>query len=215
MLSCKLSADKQDARSAKCGRLRQRLALGSILFAVASGAADPGRTADVVRSVSESDSAFAARALALPVSTEINVTPATWNGRRTLFVDYETTETYPQRSIVALQEARPRVYRTIYVTVGEQEGGDPDVAAIGFANADHDAPKELIVILVWRQYHYGACGPIYEVRIFDDAKPGQSALRKLPISKHFGDGCAPERAAKYFHYTTVADVKRELRRMGY
>jgi hypothetical protein len=58
--------------------------------------------------------------------------------------------------------------------VGEEDGGIADIAAIGFANADKNPAKELIVILKWNQQHAFELGTAYEVRIFDDARPGQS-----------------------------------------
>ncbi len=99
------------------------------------------------------------------------------------------------------------------MTVGETEGGSPDVSAIGFANADHDRAKELVVVLSWSELHAGGCEPIDEVRIFDDARPGATLLRQLPISKHFGTGCAD--TPQHFRYSTVAAVKTELKRLGY
>jgi hypothetical protein len=162
----------------------------------------------------ETDDAFAVRMLRLGDS-DAHVLATTWNGVRTLFVDYvqgADTEA-PERPLVALEETAPGKFRKLAVTVGETEGGEPDIAAIGFANADRDPAKELIVILAWRQYHATACGPIYEVRIFDDPDPGGKALRQLPISKHFGEGCAdkPER----FRFTTISAVRAELSRLGY
>ncbi len=162
----------------------------------------------------ESDEAFAARAFKLPRG-DAHIVAADWNGVPTLFVDFEQhadTES-PERPLFALQQEPGGTFRKVLVTMGETEGGSPDVAAIGFANADHDIAKELIVVLAWPEPHYGACGPIYEVRIFDEPKPRSTTLRRLPVSKHFGQGCGEK--PQHFRYTTIAAVKAELKRLGY
>lgn len=160
---------------------------------------------------SESDSAFASRVLKVPEGYELHTLTASWNGVPTIFVDYLTVpETVsPERPLIALQPTPDGAYRKLLVTVGESEGGEPDIEAIGFANADRDPAKELVVILAWNEPHYGACGPLYEVRIFDDPKPSKASLRPLPVSKHFGLGC------EHFRFKTVAAVKRELARLRY
>lgn len=137
---------------------------------------------------------------------------ASWNGAPTIFADYVrgADSESPERLLFALQQGPQGTYRKFLVTVGETEGGEPDFEAISFANADHDPAKELIVILAWNEVHRGACSPIYEVRIFDDPRPGETALRQLPVSKHFGEGCIVN-----FRFRTVASVKRELARLGY
>jgi hypothetical protein len=125
------------------------------------------------RAPGENDLAFATRALRLPKDADPHTTLATWNGAPTLFVDYTTAEAEPERPLVALQRRPNGGYRAIDVTVGEQEGGTPDVLAIGFANADRDADRELIVILAWSQVHYDFSGTLYEVRLFDAPSPAR------------------------------------------
>jgi hypothetical protein len=193
------------------------LLIGACIASAAS-AAPPPSAAPGPRNLSklqgEMDEAFAARVLKLG-NSDAHVLATTWNGVRTLFVDYvrgADTEA-PERPLVTLQETAPGTFRTLQVTIGETEGGEPDIAAIGFANADRDPAKELIVILAWRQLHAAACGPIYEVRIFDDPDPEGKALRQLPISRHFGVGCA-EKPGR-FRFTTIGAVKTELSHLGY
>jgi hypothetical protein len=198
-----------------------RIALIGAIFLIASAAsaASPRSAAPGPQNLSklrgETDEAFAVRVLRLGDS-DAHLLATTWNGARMLFVDYvrgADTEA-PERPLVALEEAVPGTFRMLQVTVGETEGGEPDIAAIGFANADRDPAKELIVILAWRQYHATACGPIYEVRIFDDPDdPARKSLRQLPISKHFGEGCADKPGR--FRFTTIGVVKAELSRLGY
>jgi hypothetical protein len=173
---------------------------------------------DMVRSSGESDGAFAERVLQLSQDNHVHVMAAAWNGSPMLFVDYETFDKDPERPLVALQQQPSGSYRIIRVTVGEQEGGTPDIAAIGFANADRDPAQEVIVILSWPQQHYDVEGTLYEVRIFDDAKPGVDTLPLLKVSDHFGTVCDcnwRDGKSKRFRFKTIAAVKAELRKLGY
>ena len=194
----------------------------AMLFAgvvlVLAGAFGPTRPSGIERAAGETDAAFVGRALQLPPSADAHVTAANWNGVATLFVDHQTVAEYPERIVTALQRQPTGGYRAIEVTVGEQEGGTPDIAAIGFANADRDPAKELIVILAWPQQHYDVEGTLYEVRLFDDPKPGRSALTPLRLSHRFGAGCDCGRrdgTSSHFRFKTVAAVKAALRRLGY
>ncbi|HWA61303.1 MAG TPA: hypothetical protein VG939_08005 [Caulobacteraceae bacterium] len=192
-----------------------RLLAGIVLAGALSGS--PVQV--VGRPTPGSDLALAKRLLRFGDDADPHVTAATWNGVRTLFVDYETAGEDPERAVVAIQPRADGEPRTIQVTVGEQEGGAPDIVAIGFANADRDAAKELIVILAWPQVqHYDVSGTLYEVRIFDDAKPGGRALRLLDVSRRFGSECDcswRDGSSKRFRYKTIAAVKAGLKRLGY
>lgn len=176
------------------------------------------RAQEATRAAGESDIVFAKRALHLSEESKPNVTAVAWNGVPTLFVDYTTSGEDPERPLVALQQQPSGGYRTLRVTVGEQEGGTPDIAAIGFANADRDKAKELVVILTWPTRHYDVEGTFYEVSIFDDAKPGQDALSLLKISDHFGGECDcswRDGKSKHYRFKTIAAVKAELTKLGY
>jgi hypothetical protein len=172
----------------------------------------------------ETPAHFAARVLGQPEG-ELNAVDAPWNGRRTIFADYQRTErekdynvTY--RELFALVQQPDGAWRRIAVTTGEEEGGEAEVAAIGFANADRDADRELIVILKWPQQHYDYSGAFYEVRLFDTPVPGKPALTYLDgVSKRFGGvGCecsSREGGDKHYRFKTIAAVKQELKRLGY
>ncbi|KQN09705.1 hypothetical protein ASE85_01775 [Sphingobium sp. Leaf26] len=160
----------------------------------------------------------AAQRLGLPAEA-VNVTPATWNGRPWVFADYLTGSAgEEERQLVILDEhmARPPVQ----VTVGEQEGGAPRILAIGFANADRDKAKELIVLLAWDIRHYDVSGTMYGIRILDDWKPGQKALVPVKAAerlfKQYACDCGrrdgPDTVAKV---KTIAAVKQVLKRAGY
>ncbi|WP_420383301.1 hypothetical protein [Novosphingobium sp.] len=170
------------------------------------------------RQPSESAESFADRVLRLPKGRgDAHVLAAKWNGRDTIFVDYLNGD---DRDVVALIRQDANAYRKIAVTTGEVEGGNADVVAIGFANADHDSAQELIVILSWPVQHYDINGTLYDVRIFDDVHPGQTRLTYLKAaSARFGanscdcehrDG-KPER----YRFKTIADVKARLKHDGF
>ncbi len=161
-----------------------------------------------------------ARSLGLqPDST--GQTSAPWNSRQTDFLDYLSgAQGEEERQVIAVQRAPDGTLRRIAVTTGEQEGGIPEVLAIGFANADRDPARELIVILAWHIQHYDVAGTLYDVRLFDDAKPGQTALTPLTtVAKRFGSyGCDCNRRdepSETYAFKTIAAVKAELKRAGF
>jgi len=176
---------------------------------------------EVTRHPGETAAAFADRALDLPGDVDQHVTETKWDGRPVVFVDFlRGADDDEERPVTALlQQAPGGPYHRLSVTIGETEGGAPDLAALGFANADADSAKELIVILVWRQMHGGgACMPIYEVRILDDAKPGLVALGQISsLKRHFNpENCRRgSQDGEQFPFKTIASVKAELKRMGF
>lgn len=176
---------------------------------------------EIKRGPSEDNEQFAGRALHLSADPDMHVRAAIWNTHLTLFVDYKTPggDDYSERPLVALQQQTSGAYQAINVTVGEQEGGTPDVAAIGFANADKHRDKELIVIFSWPQVlHYDFSGTIYEVRIFHMPIHGETTLVPMKISDHFGSECDcdwRDGTRKRFRFKTIAAVKVELKRMGF
>lgn len=160
----------------------------------------------------------AARRLGLPAEA-VNVTPAAWNGRAVIFADYLAgPQDEAERQLVMLSEQGNGA--PVSVTIGEQEGGSPDIAAIGFANADRDAARELIVILAWHIRHYDVSGTLYDIRILDDWKPGQTALVPVKATErlfdHYACDCGrrdgPDQVAMV---KTIAAVKQVLKRAGY
>jgi hypothetical protein len=181
-----------------------------LLLAVPAVAATGGQTRG------ESDEVFAKRRLQLNDDAAPHVTRARWNSVDMLFVDYVTAGDAAERVLVVIE---PQADRVIQITTGEHEGGVPDIAAIGFANADDDPAQELIVLLAWRQNHPAAVvGTLYDVRIFDDAKPGATALPLLKISEHFGMVCDctwHDGTKERFRFKTIAAIKAELKRLGY
>ena len=178
------------------------------------------------RAAGEGAKAFAARALHLE-NVDFHVTASRWNGEEVIFVDYEH-ETggedgggpMTDREVVALISGPGAVWRQVQVTTGEWEGGPASVTAIGFANADHDKAQELIVMLTWPVQHYDVRGTSYEVRLLDDAEPGQTSLTYLKgasrlFAKNACDCWRRDEPAEHFGFKTIAAVKRGLKRAGY
>lgn len=190
--------------------------LASLALTLACAFTD-ARAQDFDRAPGENDLAFAKRVVGFADNVDPHTTAVTWNRLQTLFVDYQTTEEYPERPLVALQQ-QPDGYRTIQVTLGEHEGGTPEITALGLVNADHDPAKELTVILAWPVSHYDVSGTLYEVRIFDAPKPGQKALTQLKVSQKFDATCDcgwRDGTTKRFRFKTIRAVKAELKRLGY
>ena len=111
-------------------------------------------------------------------------------------------------------------YDQALVTIGEQEGGEPEVIAIGFANADRDPAAELVVMLRWPVRHADVDGSLYEVRIFDDLKPGQARpvyLKQVSerFAAHACDCGWSDGRRETYRFKTMALVRRELKRLGY
>ncbi len=197
--------------------IRSLILLPALLLSAASAPPDELRPQSC-----ETPQQFAARALGQG-EANIDLLDTHWNGRHTLFADYlvpfrDGGETYNNNELVALEERPDGAYRRIAITIGEQEGGDAEVAAIAFANADRDPARELVVILSWPVIHYDVGGTLYEVRIFDTPHPGAASLALLPLSEHFGEGCdCTERDGprRTYRFKTVASVRAELHRLGY
>lgn len=176
----------------------------------------------------ESDRQLAERALHLTPGIEtLKLTPAEWNGRSVLFADYSRpmkdappeAPDLTERPVVALWRTANGGFERADVTLGENNGGEPQIAAISFANADSDPADELIVMLTTEVRHYDVFGTLYDVVILDDAKPGETALVELREFRcRFEEGCDCERrdgTRDRARFRTIRDVKAELIRLGY
>ncbi len=188
------------------------------MFGVAKG--DPILT----RTPSETSRAFVRRVLNLTDNNAYNVTEARWNGTPFLFVDYSKPESQADpsrgddRILIGLQRVSSTGYRKYDITIGEVEGDEADVRALGFAGVGSDPNKQLLVLLAWDQHHAAVQGTIYEVRIFDYPKPGQqNASYMKRVSEHFNrHTCECERddgTSDHFPFKTIAAIKTELKRM--
>ena len=126
---------------------------------------------------------FAAPAQDADLDANTHRTTATWNGQVYDFVDEVSGA---DRIMFALKGGQ-----RIAITTIEEEGATGQLLAFSFANADKDSAQELIVLLKWPVRHAGVSGDLYEVRIFDDLKQGQTSLaRWVDVDAHFNvDGC--------------------------
>jgi len=190
----------------------------AILVLAAGLLSGTARAQPLVRDPGEPAGRFAERVLGLERNADaLHAIESAWNGRPTIFADFPNGEA---REVVALQQGPDGGYRRLHVTTGEEEGGRASVAAIGFANADRDARRELIVILTWQVRHYDVGGTLYQVRILDDLAPGRDSLVRLPAAERLfaSGGCDCERrdgTRERYRFKTIASVQRALRRAGY
>ncbi len=172
------------------------------------------RSEGLTRGPSEAAQPFAERVIPLRPDDDAHVLETRWNGRPVIFVDVAQGQ---DRRLLALEPAADGGYRKLDVTTAEEEGGLADVAAIGFA--DHGAAQRLIVILTWPVQHADVSGTLYEVRIFEDARPGQTkpAFLKALSDRFSANSCDCDRGdgkPEHYRFKTIASVKAELKRLG-
>lgn len=143
-----------------------------------------------------------------------------WNGREQLFVDYpETAEDYQSRTLALAEYDMLGGVHLQPVTFAEEEGGLPEFALIGTANADGDPAQELVVQLRWQIRHYDVVGTLYEIRVFDQLSPdgGSPVLLREP-SEQLGTGCDCDRRDEpdeTYAFRTLTDIRGELARLGF
>jgi hypothetical protein len=112
-------------------------------------------------------------------------------------------------------------YQKILIGTFEPEGGDPNIEAVFFANADQDKAKELIVICSWPQRHYDFSGTLYGTFIFDDLQTGTSPTELSfleSISRRVSGDCECEwrnGKKRTSRYKTAASVRAGLRKLGF
>ena len=172
------------------------------------------RSEGLTRAASEPAHHFAARVVPLRPDDDQHVLETRWNGRPVIFVDVAQGQ---DRRLLALEQSVDGSYRKLEVTTAEEEGGLADVAAIGFA--DHGGAQRLIVILTWPVQHADVSGTLYEVRIFDDAKPGETKLTFLKalsdrLSANSCDCTRDGGKTEHFRFKTIAGVRAELKHLG-
>jgi len=111
-------------------------------------------------------------------------------------------------------------YNKIIIDTIDSEGGDPKIESVFFANADKDLKKELIIISSWEQRHRDVNGTLYETSIYDNIlnyDQGKLLLLKN-LSRRLSGGCEcdwNDGTHKTSKFKTAADIKEELKRLGY
>lgn len=155
---------------------------------------------------------------------DAHIVQARWNGRPFLFIDYlkerksgpASDQSEYDRYLVAAYKMPSGTFRKINITTAEPEGEHADIVAIGFANADDDNAKELVVLVGWEQWHASVHGTLYEVRIYDDLKSsaGSNPSYLKEVSRHFDvhscDCSWDDGRSDRYPFKTIAAIKREL-----
>jgi hypothetical protein len=168
----------------------------------------------------ESPKAFEERAAGVPSDDDVNILPAKWNSRSYLFVDFPVSrKDEDDRDLVALAQMPDGSLRRLFVTTGEEEGGQASIAAIGFGAPPGASSDDLIVLLSWPVQHADVDGTLYEVRLFAD--PGAATPIRLTsldaLAKHFDhDNCDCDRGtgkAEHFPFKTMSAIKAELKKL--
>ena len=119
-----------------------------------------------------------------------------------------------------LPESDGRFRRVLLGVIGHN-GGDPEIRSVFFANADADPEKELVVIAAWQVMNAVAGGTYYDTYVYarpSAARPGSFVYLK-DVSEKVSGGCdcewPEERRSRKARFKTAADVRAELRRLGY
>jgi hypothetical protein len=136
------------------------------------------------------------------------------------FTDYSReTEIEGQ---VWVPAGRPDAYRRYALRNIRPDGGEPYIESVFFANADRDAKKELAVLVSFDQdTHPDYSGKFYSVFFYDDltAAVGDSLLFLSDVTDKVGESFDATwqdgRAVGKSLYSTAADVKKRLKKLGY
>jgi len=113
-------------------------------------------------------------------------------------------------------------YRKILIDTFFQEGGDPEVENVLFANADGDKEQELIIMIRCPQNHSaaGIVGTLYGTHIFDDPSPTIEEYQ-LKFFKELSEKLDGGFEGKRNKETVKADfrnpiqIRTGLRKLGY
>jgi hypothetical protein len=112
-------------------------------------------------------------------------------------------------------------YRRVLIDTIFNEGGEPHIERVVFANADRDKEQELIVMTSWPQHHpqAGLDGTLYGTYIFDN--PGSAPQYELPFFKELSEkldgGFEGKRHKEKVkaEYKAAAAIQGALRKLGY
>lgn len=159
---------------------------------------------------------------------------AKWNSLRVVFAFYEyswtecayaNAETYSMvDGFVYFPTEQTGRYKRVFIRSFDGGGREPaTVEAVFFANADRDKAQELGVLTSYEaEWKDAPSGKFYSAVFLDDRKhPGPDSLEYLKdLSENkVGESCsAHDSNGKLFgeyHYRTVAEVKKRLKKLGY
>lgn len=106
-------------------------------------------------------------------------------------------------------------YQQILIDTLQPEGGDPEILAVFFANADKDKAKELLILCKYLQRHYEVDGELYSTLVYDYSNQRFRYLEKIS-NKFAGCDCGyRDGRSTNARYKTVRAVRAALQRMGY
>jgi hypothetical protein len=111
-------------------------------------------------------------------------------------------------------------YRKFLIDTVDNEGGEPKIESVFFANVDKDTAKELIIIASWEQSHYDMSGTLYGTFIYDDI-PDYDKMKlnfMNDLSDKFSGGCEcswRDGTNKKSKFKTASDIKRHLIKLGF
>jgi len=151
----------------------------------------------------------------------------TWNGKTAIVVCYDSTvadsngsvEEFNVNGHLFLQTNSSSIYKRYLFSVGE-DGGWPAIKSIFTANADNDSEKELIVFVGWEQRNYDVSGTFYGVQVYDfpKSKDAEELMFLSDVSEKIKPGSDlewQEGGSEKAILTTAAEIKAELKRLGY
>jgi len=100
------------------------------------------------------------------------------------------------------------------------EGGDPEIEAVFFANADRDSKKELAVLVKWEMNNADVSGTLRNAFFYDEAFAARDSLQLLTeVGKKLGMTCQCFRRDGGENetglYQSAAEVKARLKTLGY
>lgn len=153
-----------------------------------------------------------------------------WGKENCIFVFYESRYTeddqyQSERQYVdayLLVPDEKNAYKKVLINRFQDDNVDTEIQSVFFANTDSDSQKELIILstCVHRlQYLYE--GTEYSTSVFDDfdtAKPPKKMTYLPKISSQLNggfEGFLEENPDSKAAFKTAADVKKELKRLGY
>lgn len=179
----------------------------------------------VTRAKGESPMHFVSRFSPDSAILTYRVIDTTWNGLPVIlaFFDqpfHEQDQDYRRIIGTIFLRVDRTSYRKVSTDTIWPEGGDPNIEAVFFANADKDSLQELVILTSWDQEHYDFGGTLYQTAIYDHISDAHQ--RKLvfltKISAQLDGGCdcswrdGKRRKAKY---KTQTDVLKGLADLGF
>ncbi len=113
-------------------------------------------------------------------------------------------------------------YSRVLIDTFQQEGANPKIETVFFANADKDKQREMIIQTSWEQNHRGAgvYGMLYGTYIYDNpnlASPPRQLKFFKSLSAKLDGGFEGKQEGKKVKakYKTVNSIKAGLKKMGY